>query len=79
MTEEIHSCSYYCHKDECIRRQRDELRDTLEDRVHDSYFRGWNTALERASRKFESEFEHAFGRDTVASFGIWLRQQKEIG
>ena len=25
----IHSCSYYCHKPECIKAQRDELRDKL--------------------------------------------------
>ena len=24
---DIHSCSYYCHKPECIKAQRDELRD----------------------------------------------------
>jgi hypothetical protein len=29
MTEDIHSCSYYCHKPECIKAQRDELRDKL--------------------------------------------------
>jgi hypothetical protein len=27
MTEEVHSCSYYCEHPECIRAQRDELRD----------------------------------------------------
>ena len=27
---EIHSCSYYCDRPECIKRQRDELRDSLE-------------------------------------------------
>ena len=27
VTESVHSCSYYCHRPECIRRQRDELRD----------------------------------------------------
>lgn len=25
----IHSCSYYCERPECIRAQRDELRDEL--------------------------------------------------
>ena len=25
----IHSCSYYCHKPECIKAQRNELRDKL--------------------------------------------------
>ena len=27
--DEIHSCSYYCERPECIRRQRDELRDRM--------------------------------------------------
>ena len=26
MTDDIHSCSYYCDRPECIKRQRDELR-----------------------------------------------------
>jgi hypothetical protein len=25
----MHSCSYYCDKPECIKSQRDELRETL--------------------------------------------------
>ena len=28
--EHIHSCSYYCERPECIKAQRDELRDKLE-------------------------------------------------
>lgn len=27
MTEKLHTCSYYCHRPECIRAQRDELRE----------------------------------------------------
>ncbi len=26
MTDQLHSCSYYCDRPECIRQQRDELR-----------------------------------------------------
>ncbi len=26
-SESIHTCSYYCERPECIKRQRDELRD----------------------------------------------------
>jgi Protein of unknown function (DUF551) len=29
---DIHSCSYYCDKPECIKAQRDELREKLEQR-----------------------------------------------
>lgn len=27
---QVHSCSYYCHRPECIKAQRDEFRDGLE-------------------------------------------------
>ncbi len=27
---DIHSCSYYCDRPECIKQQRDELRERLE-------------------------------------------------
>ncbi len=30
MTKTIHSCSLYCDRPECIRQQRDMLRDALE-------------------------------------------------
>lgn len=33
MTEEIHSCSYYCDRPECIRKQRDELREGIFSKV----------------------------------------------
>lgn len=31
MKNNIHSCSYYCHIPECIKAQRDELRDKFVD------------------------------------------------
>ena len=30
MTDDMHSCSYYCDRPECIKRQRDELRERME-------------------------------------------------
>jgi len=30
---DIHSCSYYCDRPECIKTQRDELRDKLAQRT----------------------------------------------
>ena len=30
MTEQIHSCSYFCDRPACIKTQRDELRDRLQ-------------------------------------------------
>ena len=29
-TEQVHTCSYYCDRPECLKDQRDELRDRLE-------------------------------------------------
>lgn len=29
-TEQVHTCSYYCDRPECLKAQRDELRDRLE-------------------------------------------------
>jgi hypothetical protein len=29
MTEQIHSCSYYCHRFACVVRQRDDMRELL--------------------------------------------------
>lgn len=29
-TEQVHTCSYYCDRKECLKAQRDELRDRLE-------------------------------------------------
>ena len=31
MTEHIHTCGYHCERPDCIKAQRDELRDTLDD------------------------------------------------
>ena len=30
MTDDMHSCSYFCERPECIKRQRDELREQVE-------------------------------------------------
>jgi hypothetical protein len=77
MTDGIHSCSYYCTRPECIRAQRDELRERLQTEVEDLYRRGWNGALETAALRFEHEFADSFGRDSASSFAIWLRRLKK--
>lgn len=30
VSPDIHTCSYYCDRPECMKRQRDELRDWME-------------------------------------------------
>ncbi len=34
-TNSIHTCSYYCERPECVRRQRDELRNLLAETLED--------------------------------------------
>lgn len=40
MTDDLHSCSYYCDRIECIKRQRDELREKLS--VEECLVREWH-------------------------------------
>jgi hypothetical protein len=68
---DIHSCSYYCDRPECIKAQRDELRDKLarrtwvgltETRIKEIWLNGkdhgddWADVLALA-RSFESELK----------------------
>lgn len=45
----------------------------------DLYARGWDSALELAAVKVQSDFGKAFGTDTCASWAVWLRGQKVRG
>ena len=40
MTNDLHSCSYYCDRPECVKRQRDELREKLS--VEECFVREWH-------------------------------------
>ena len=42
--QDVHSCSYYCDRPECIKAQRDELRDRLAQPEQPSV--PWSAALE---------------------------------
>ena len=67
MTNELHTCSYYCHRPECIKAQRDELRAkyaALQDK-HEQF----------KSRLAEAIEKMAFG-DTSASFAQFVREFK---
>ena len=64
---DIHSCSYYCHRPECIKAQRDELRAkyvTLHDQ-HEQF----------KIRLAEAIEQMPFG-DTAASFAQFVREFK---
>lgn len=53
MTDQIHSCSYYCHIPACIKAQRDELRDKFV-ALPDTH-RGVSVELLRKIEKFADE------------------------
>ena len=55
---DIHSCSYYCDRPECIKAQRDELRDAWE-RVHRS------KARMESLRNLAMSYAKANGPDAV--------------
>lgn len=69
MTHDIHSCSYYCAKPECIKRQRDELRAKyvkLAD-SHNEPVRDFKDRLAEAIKQMP------FGKDTTDSFAAFIR------
>ena len=58
MTDDIHSCSYYCDRPECIKRQRDELREKLS--CEESLVREWHdryTTEVMASQRISDAFD----------------------
>jgi len=48
--ETIHTCSYYCERPECIKRQRDELRDRMEAALASAQQQGQAVALPKLRR-----------------------------
>lgn len=68
---DIHSCSYYCNRPECVKAQRDELRAkyvALADR-HNEPVQAFKSRLADAIAKLP------FG-DTAASFAQFVREFK---
>lgn len=41
------------------------------------YDRGWNAALEMAAFKLTHNFVSAFGRDTLASVAVYIKEMKK--
>lgn len=86
MTDEIHSCSLFCDKPECIKAQRDDLRQKYFD-LCDVHARSLNQAIalgkwegDAKVMSFQSRLADAiedmpFG-DTAASFAIFVRDFK---
>ena len=64
---DLHSCSYYCDRPECIKAQRDELRAKYV-ALHDQHAQ-FKTRLAEAIERMP------FG-DTAASFARFVREFK---
>ena len=45
----------------------------LKQSAETAYLIGWNDSLEMAAIKIENEFVKAFGKDTLSSIAIYLR------
>jgi hypothetical protein len=83
MTEKIHSCSLYCDRPECIKEQRDDLRQKYFD-LCDVHARSLNQAIAHGKwdanakvlsfkeRLAEAIENMPFG-DTADSFAIYVR------
>lgn len=81
---DLHTCSYYCDRPECIKAQRDELRAKyvkLEDRfngVLQSYEDQANQAIfnNDFKRRLADAIEDMPFGDTAASFAQFVREFK---
>ena len=76
--KDLHTCSYYCDRPECIKAQRDELRakysallDDYEKLANQAIFN--NDFKERLAQAIE---QMPFGKDTTQSFAIFVRNFK---
>jgi len=49
----------------------------LQQSADTAYLIGWNDALELAASKIENDFVKAFGKDTLSSIAIYLREMKK--
>ena len=55
----------------------EEHIDKLNKHSANLYEQGWNAGLEMAAFKLIHDFEHAFGKDTLASIAVWLKGLKK--
>jgi hypothetical protein len=51
--------------------------DSLKARMDRHYEAGWNSALEMAAFNIEHGFAKAFGKDTLSSIAIFIREMKK--
>ena len=74
---DLHTCSYYCNRPECIKAQRDELRAKYS-ALLDDYEKMANQAIfnnDFKNRLAQAIEQMPFG-DTATSFAIFVRNFK---
>ena len=74
---DLHTCSYYCDRPECIKAQRDELRAKYS-ALLDEYEKMANQAIfnnDLKNRLAQAIEQMPFG-DTAASFATFVREFK---
>ena len=72
--KDLHTCSYYCDRPECIKAQRDELRAKYS-ALLDDYEKMANQAIfnnDFKNRLAQAIEQMPFG-DTAASFAVFVR------
>lgn len=79
---DIHSCSYHCERPACIKAQRDELLQLLEeqqkrfDHLNSVLHIGMQDAREDLKQRLAKSIEAMPFGDTAASFAIYIRNFK---
>ena len=74
---DLHTCSYYCDRPECIKAQRDELRAKYS-ALLDEYEKMANQAIfnnDLKNRLAQAIEQMPFG-DTATSFAVFVREFK---
>lgn len=71
--KDLHTCSYYCNRPECIKAQRDELRGKLF--AMNGMFGDKETIESFKGRLAQAIEQMPFG-DTATSFAVFVRNFK---
>lgn len=58
------------------KQRKEAVKATIENN-HKMYMSGWNAALEMAAFELEYNFTKAFGKDTLRSIAVYIREMKK--
>lgn len=60
----------YKHPSEGEVLSRQDALDTI-------YKSGWNSAIEMVAYRMQHDFQKSFGRDTLSSIAVWMKEMKK--